>query len=319
MSKTEANPITENNAEGTPSEPKETLKLKPVESGEGDGKESPPANTPLFDTKNMSEEEKEQKAKEWGYIPATDFRGDKSRHMNAEEYLEASQRKLPAMQHQIKKQDAIIDNLRSMNQGLNDDLERQKIDLSQQMKEASEDNDMFRFRNLEKQEKNLEERQETLQTNINSLEQEQTQDDAKVRQEEVVTDVGKWIQKNKWFSNPETSADFAKKGFADLKFNEYTAKYPDARASQIMHQIDADMTQFTQQSGGAYNYNGGGANTPMGQPAAQDKTEANLTDGGKKMLRNVQNIARSPEESTRLTKHFLSSSTNNELFKWHKN
>lgn len=293
-------------------ENKETLKLP----------ESPEKKMEsLFDLENMTVEQKDQEAKKWGYIPAEDFKGDQKRHMTAEEYLKASERKLPALKHQVKKQDDIIDNLRKMNETLSKNLENQKTELDQQFKEASDDQDFFRMRTLEKKEKALEQDQDELKSNMTALEGRNEVEEIDYSKQQVQDAVGRWVQTNSWYNNPQTPQEHAQRSFADQRFNEYSVKYPNADPTVLMSQISNDLDKFSQSQvvNSNYGYTPGGQNVPMGQQVSNEKIEANLNEGGKRMLNSVRSIARSSEEKESLTKSFLGSSTNDTLFKWYKN
>lgn len=292
-----------------PDKTKETLKL-------------PADNKPesIYDLENMTTEQTEQQARKWGYIPSEDFKGDQTRHMSAEEYLRVSEQKLPALKHQIKKQDVIIENLRKMNENLNVDLESQKQNIETQKKEASDEQDFFKYSNLEKQEAKIEKRQEELKADMTALETDYKTDEVNYRDQQVHSEVQDWIKGNQWYTNPNKSpAEHAKKSYADERFTELSKQYPNADPNAIMTQISTDLNKFSQslQTNTNYSYAPGGQNAALGQ-VSQDKTEGNLNEGATKMLRNIQAISRSPEEKARLTKNFLSSSTNDSLFKWYK-
>ena len=274
---------------------------------------------PLYLKENMTEEEKDQKGQEVGYIPTKDFKGDPNRHMTRDEFLIASEKKMPALKNQIRKQDAIIKSLLTINKSQYEQNEEQQKTLGHQMQEASDEQDLVKFRNLEKQETALEKRQEALQANLVNLENNRQEDSYSSQQENIAHEAKKWAIENTWYNDPQTQDDLNNRKFADQRFNELSAKYPNAEPLMIFNQITADLNKSNQSTSSSYSYNPGGGNPPMGQPLPKDKTESNLTEGGLRMLRNVQAVARSDDEKKRLTKSYLNSSTNDNLFKWYKN
>lgn len=315
MRMTKAQPsIAPNTEEQELTQTRETLKLN-SEPKEAVQPLSSPPNNQLFDIDKMSIEEKEQKAKEWGHIPKNQFRGDQSKYIDTDEFLKVSERKMPALKHQIKKQDDIIASLRSMNESLNENIEQQKADLTHQMQEASDNQDLVKFKNLEKREAALEKKQENMQANLNNLENSHHAPD---HSQAMGYAANQWTEKNNWYSTPKNQEDFAKRGFADKRFSELTEAYPNTDPSRILEQVDADLNKFIQPTSQSYNYNPGGSNAPMGQPPSKDKTIGNLTESSRKSLDFLLTATRSKEEKERFTKNYLSSSTNDSLFKWHK-
>lgn len=319
MTKAEANITSDVKTEdATPA--RETLKLNPELKGTEQPSAPPPSNPSLFNLESMSVEEKEQKAKEWGYIPKDQFRGDQSRHIGTDEFLKISEQRMPALKNQVRKQDDIIASLRAMNEGLNENMEQQKADIAHQMREASDNQDLLKFRALEKRDNALEQKRENMQANLANLENNHQQDVYSGHQEDTGRVVNQWIDKpeNQWLKNPTTDEDFKKKGFVDHRFTELSKKYPDANPTMIMNQIDADLNKFTQPAAQSYGYNPGGNNPPMGQPPSKDKTRANLTIRAEAMLTNSLLIARTDKERERFTKNYLNNPSNDGLFKWDK-
>lgn len=272
-----------------------------------------PQTPTLFDVDKMSDDEKKQKAREWGHIPQDQFRGDKSRWVDEGEFLKRSQERMPALQHQIRKQDDIINSQRMIIESLQKDVEREREELHTQKKEASEDQDFFKYTSLEKKEKALEERNEMLKNNLDTLSNHQQQEQVDNREVEMQHTANQWVNRNPWFQNPQSTEDFAKRSFAEMRFDEYKRTYPNAAPNAIMQQIDIDLQNFNQTPSNSYNYSSGGVATAPS--TSNERNYSNLTESAKKICDNFSRMGRSAEEREFYRKEYIKAASE-DLFKW---
>ena len=281
-----------------------------------------PANNLAFDVGQMTQDEKDQKGREWGYKPTDSFQGDKSKHMDVDTYLRVSQQKLPAVLNQNRKQDSIIKTQQMMIDNMQKDIDSKQAALDSQKLEASEDNDLYKFDKLQKEERALEKRQEDLQThkeqlNEPSLDNYQDNNQAAAEEEEEATqfEVRQWSQDKPFILNPQTKEDFANKAFVDSKWNQYKRSLPNAPTAVILEQVSRDLAAFNQANNSSNYSPAGTGGTP---PVSNERSEANLTADAQRRLNSILSRAANDTQKAMYKDQFINHGTNDESFKWYK-
>jgi len=300
----------------TPENMKDSQTLKLPDNQKPQEPVQQPANNAIYDINGMTDDQKTQKAKEWGHIPKEDFRGDQSKWTDPDTFLRVSQEKMPALRNQVKKQDAVIDTQKMIIENMQRAFDDRKASLVGEKREASDDVDMVKFSNLEREERNIDQQQIDLKNNLSQLNDSQIEDKSDDRQIETEYAVNNWVQQNPWYKNPQNKEDYANQAFATQKMNQYEKAYPGAKTEHIMQMVSKDIGQFNQPANNSSNYSPAGIG---GTPSiSQNKTEADLTADGQRNLNRYLKLASSDAQKEAYKKSFMEYAGRDENFNWHK-
>jgi hypothetical protein len=142
----------------------------------------------------QQETDTEAHARRLGWVPESEFRGGKSKHISAEDFIKRGENELPVVKENLRRLDRKYKDLEGTLADFKDHhskveakaYNKAKRDIIAQQAIAAEDGDIDKFRDLEKQR--------------DSLEQEQSETTkAPVQKEQIPLEVEAFIERNEWF------------------------------------------------------------------------------------------------------------------------
>lgn len=162
----------------------------------------------------------EQKAKRMGWVEEDRFRGDKSRWVDAEKFVERGEEELPILRERLRKMDGTIVSLNNKIAGMRDTFgefkeHQRKItasaykkamaDIKAKQRAAAEEGDIETFDLVEKEKAELLDRY--------TEEQPKENDTARKRlspeEEASYKEFDDWVSENKWYANDPTLKGYA--------------------------------------------------------------------------------------------------------------
>lgn len=242
-------------------------KTTPQEEEEEEVKKEEPAK----ETSNKEEEEEildgetfiEQQAREQGWVPFEEWKGDPKEWRPADVFLERGEyfRTMKSQKDQIQNLQKQVQEMADMQTKIRQD-ERQKTidDLKSQKKEAMRDQD---FETAEDLDEKIESEREKARQEENNRNSSDNNVEANAEQE-VIDD---WMSKNPWYQN-----DPEKQEFADNIGMGYKSRNPNATAQEVLNFVDKQMEKFYSPSNNDEEDDSPSSSKKSSSPVAQSNT-----------------------------------------------